>query len=542
MSAYPQPSDEEKAEAKKYSERHALMKADRANWENHWQQCMSYIVPRKDDITSSLNPGVKKNDDLFDTTAIMANQLLGAALHGMLTNPSMRFFELVMGDPALDGDESVRAWLQEVADRMFVVMNNSNFQTEIHEIYIDQGAIGTACLYMGEHPEKIVHFNARNIREIYVDENNLGLIDTVNREFSWKPKQIVQEFGEKKVPDFVIEKYRKGCDDPWKVLHSVHPNESDDPSTKHFKFKSVYMLMEQEIFLSKSGFREFPYAVPRWTKTSGETYGRGPGMEMLPDIKMVNVMMETTIRGAQLTVAPPLMVPDDGVLGRVRLTPFGLTIMRPGAGEIKPLITDARIDFGQQVVEDVRKRIRSGFYVDQLQLKDGPQMTATEVNQRAEEMLRLMGPVLGRQNFELLRPLIERVFGIMNRLGKLSPAPGIIQGKSFDVRYSSLAARAQRASDGQNLSRALNLAAPIIQAKPEVLDNINGDAAFQYIGDIYGVPQSIMNTDQQRKDIRDARAKAQQQIVQQQKQQHEADIASKVGPAAAQLQQASKQQ
>lgn len=542
MSEYTQASAEEKDEIKRYTERHDKLKATRGPWESNWAECMKYIVPRKEDVTGTQNPGTRHGDELFDTTSIYANQLLGAALHGMLTNPSMRFFELVMGDPALDNDEEVRAWLEEVADRMFIVMNNSNFQTEIHEIYIDEGAIGTACLYMGEHPEKIIHFNARAMKEIYCDEDNLGLIDTVHREFSWKPRQIVQEFGEDKLPSQVVDQYKKGCDDNWKILHCVQPNDDDSAiRRKYFPFKSVYLLPEQQLFLSKGGFREFPYAVPRWTKTSGETYGRGPGMDMLADIKMVNVMMETTLRGAQKTVDPPLMVADDGVIGRVRLTPGGLTVVRPGADQIKPLITDARVDFGYQAVDDVRKRIRSGFYIDQLQLQDGPQMTATEVSQRAEEMLRLMGPVLGRQNFELLRPVIERQFGIMNRRGLFPPAPKQIQGKAFNARYSSLAAKAQRASDGQNLSRALQLAAPLINAKPEILDGINGDAALLYINDIYGVPQKIMNTARQKQDIRDARSKAQAVVAQQQQQQQQADIASKVLPGAAQLKMASQQ-
>lgn len=543
MSQYPQPNDKDREEIKRYTEKQKQLEADRSTWETHWQECMTYIVPRKEDVTATLVPGSRRNDELFDSTAIHANQLLAAALHGMLTNPTMRFFDLLMGDPALDQDEEVLDWLQKVAERMYVVMNNSNFQTEVHEIYIDQGGIGTACLFMGEHPDKIVHYNARAMKEIYCDENNLGLIDTVHRKFKWKPRQIIQEFGEDKVPAALVEDYKKGCEDDFQVLHCVHPQDADaDPAQKQvFPIRSVYLLPEKNLILSRGGFREMPYAVPRWTKTSGEKYGRGPGMEMLPDIKMVNRMMETTLKGAQKMIDPPMGVEDDGVIGNVRLTPGGITIIRAGAQFPQPLIKDTHVDFGYQMIEDVRKRIRSGFFVDQLQLKDGPQMTATEASLRAEEMLRLMGPVLGRQHFEFLRPVIERNFGIMYRRGLLPPIPKKIQGRRFDVRYSSLAARAQRASDGQNFARALQLAAPIINAKPEVLDNINGDKTLRYITDIYGVPQRIMNTEREKQEIREARAKAQAAAVQQQQKQQQADNVSKILPAAAQIQQAQKQ-
>src|SRR5271154_1208527 len=121
------------------------------NWKTHWQEIYENIVPRKEDVVAPRMPGDRRNSDLYDTTAILANEMLASALHGMLTNPETRFFEIVFGDSKLDDDEAVRDWCQDVGDRMFRVLNNTNFQTEIYEIYIDLGSIGTACLFMGEH-------------------------------------------------------------------------------------------------------------------------------------------------------------------------------------------------------------------------------------------------------------------------------------------------------------------------------------------------------------------------------------------------------
>ncbi len=546
-SAAPYPSedmdqDKDKELIKRILDRQEKMHTTRINHENLWQECFDYIVPRKGDVLVTRMEGDKRGHDnfLFDTTAQNSNDLLAGALHGMLTNPTTRFFDLIMGDPSLDDDEEVKGWLQDVSERMFTVIQNSNFQTEVHEIYIDQGAIGNACMFAAEHSERIVHFSARAMKEIFVEENNLGLVDIVHRVFNWKPRQIVQEFGLENVPEYVRKEYEKGCEDSWKIIHAVEPSSEGYEST--FPFKSCYILVDKKIKLSEGGFKEFPYAVPRWTKTSGETYGRGPGQAMLPDIKMVNKMMETTLKGAQKTVDPPLMVSDDSVIGRVRLTPGGLTLVRPFTDvPIKPLITDARIDFGYQVVDDVRQRIRAGFYVDQLQLNEGPQMTATEVMQRTEEKLRLMGPVLGRQYFEFLRPVIERVFGIMVRKGMIPPAPEVIAGRKFDVRYSSLIARAQRMNDGQNFTRALTVLAPILQVYPETKDILNADAAARYVLDIYGSPHKLNNTEEQIKEIRDARAQAQAQLAQEAKEAHDAEVAGKVAPGAAQLVQAGKE-
>lgn len=531
-------SDEVKRKVKMVIERHSRMKSERSNWETHWQECFNYIVPRKGDVVSTRTPGDKRGSELFDTTAIMSNTMLGGALHGMLTNPATRFFEFTMSDPDLNDQEDVRDWLQICADKVYLVINGSNFQTEIHEVYLDLGAIGTACIYVGEHKDNVVHFGARPMKEIFIDEDNLGKIDTVHRSFKWTAKQIVQEFGEDKVPPFVLKKYKEGCADSFEIIHCVCPCDEKPP----FKFCSSYILVDENLLLSESNFHEMPFAVPRWTKTSGEKYGRGPGMDMLPDIKMVNKMMETTLKGAQMAVHPPLMVSDDGVIGRVRLVPGGVTVVRPTTEvPIRPLVIDPRIDFGYQVIEDVRKRVRAGFYTDKIQLNDGPQKTATEVNQIVQESLRYMGPILGRQHFEFLRPVIERVFAIMDRKGLIPPAPAAIAKKAFDVRYSSLVAKAQRMSEGENLTRAITVAAPIINADPKTLDNINGDAALKYVFDIYGIPHKLMRNQRELKDLRDGREKAQQELAKQQQDQNSADMVQKMAPGMAQLQQAGKE-
>lgn len=521
-------SEEDQKEASRICNRWDQLETSCVNWRTHWQECYENIVPRKEDVVATRLPGDRRNSDLYDTTAILANEMLASALHGMLTNPETRFFELVFNDPMLDEDPAVKAWCQESGDRMFRALNNTNFQTEIYEIYIDLGAIGTASLFMGEHAENIVHFSARAMKEVRIDENNLGLIDVVYRKSAWRAFQIIEEFGEENCPMDVLRAADKNSQDAMDILHAVEPMSQMD-AKKHTS-KSTYVLKDSKFILSKSGFREFPYAIPRWSKTTGEIYGRGPGMAMLPDIMMVNSMMLTVIQGAQKTVDPPLMVQDDGVIGVVRLHPGGLTIVRPGSEAIRPLITDARVDFGQRMVEDVRNRIRAGFYVDQLQLRDGPQMTAEEVRQRTEERLRLMGPVLGRQHFELLRPLITRLFGIMLRKNLLPKIPDKILGKSFDVRYSSLIARAQRVSEAQNIARAMQMLQPMAEAKPEVLDIIDMDKITREIWDIYGNKYGLLKSPSELDKLRKAQMATKQKIAQQADEQHNANVANQTAP------------
>lgn len=61
------------------------------------------------------------------------------------------------------------------------------------------------------------------------------------------------------------------------------------------------------------------------------------------------------------------------------------------------------------------------------------QMTATAVAELHEEKLLMLGPVLSRFNNEVLRPLIDRTFDILNEEGLIPPAPEEIQGTDLNV-------------------------------------------------------------------------------------------------------------
>lgn len=96
---------------------------------------------------------------------------------------------------------------------------------------------------------------------------------------------------------------------------------------------------------------------------------------------------------------------------------------------IKPIFNNTNLEFGYQAMADRQKRVRDCFYIDHLRLQQGgPMMTATEVMQRTEEAMRLLGPMLGRQQVEFLRPLIMRTYGIAARRNLLPEPQRYSQG------------------------------------------------------------------------------------------------------------------
>jgi len=506
----------------------------RQQWESHWQEIADYVVPRKADITKRRTDGDKRTELVFDGTAIHAAELLSASLHGMLTNASTRWFSLRYRNRDLDGNDQAKEWLESVEDDMYLAFARSNFQEQIHELYHDLICFGTAVMFIEQDSDNQIRFQTRHCRELFLSEDEKGRVDTVFREFHMPARAVIQRFGDA-VDSSIIKKAESNPYEKIRLIHAVYPRDERDVrrvDTKNKPFASVYVDPKSRTILSESGFDEFPYVAPRFLKASFEVgYGRSPAMTALPDIKMLNKMSEVTIRAAQKQVDPPLLVPDDGFLLPVRTVPGGLNFYRSGTRDrIEPLNIGANNPLGLNMEEQRRQAIQSAFYVDQLILSQGPQMTATEVMQRTEEKMRLLGPVLGRLQAELLQPMIERVYSILVRQKAFQPAPDFMSDSAIEIEYVSPLAKAQKQGDIQNALRMLELFGPLTQIDQSAIDYVDIDGMAKYLLNTLGVPATTVRGEEQVAQIREDRAAQQQQMMEMQEAQMAAEAAGAAAP------------
>ena len=509
------------------------LKTQRQNWESHWQEVADYMQPRKADVTKSRSKGDKRTELIFDGSPLQSVELLSASLHGMLTNPSTPWFSLKFKDQGMEGEDEAKAWLESATEVMYSAFNQSNFQQEIFELYHDLITFGTAAMFIEEDDEDNLKFSTRHINEIYISENDKGRIDTVFRKFRISARAAIQKFGN--VSTHIAVTAKKDPYEEVEILHAVYPRSDFNPTKQdkeNMPFESIYMDADSGDELSVSGFKEFPFVVPRYLKASHEIYGRSPAMTALPDVKMLNEMSKTIIKSAQKQVDPPLLVPDDGFMLPVRTVPGGLNFYRAGTRDrIEPLNIGANNTLGLNMEEQRRNSIRNAFYVNQLMMQDGPQMTATEVIQRNEEKMRLLGPVLGRLQSELLKPLIDRAFAILMRRNLFAQAPDFLSGQDIEIEYVSPLAKAQKSTELSSIMRAIEILGSLSNVAP-VFDHINMDKLVRHLTGIVGVPQKILKPQAELNAERQQAAQQQEQMQQMQQVQQLAEAGGKVAPLA----------
>lgn len=501
--------------------RFRCLQEHRSNVENVWQQIADYFIPHSADITQTRAAGDNsKATKLFDDVGVKAAEYLASELHSGLTNPSIKWLDLAMEEKAVSSPET-DLFLQLTRDRLLNIFNcsDSGFPLNNHEFLMSIVTYGTAAMFIELDPDEgnEIKFSALHMSEVFVAEDKYGGIDTVMRKFKLTARQMVQRWGLDKLAKPIQDQYKAKIpnkDARYDILHIVMPrSDTDHLNNKQFKFISYHIDIENKKILSVGGYYENPYIIARLSKLAGEIYGRSPAWQTMPSVKLLNRMVETILKAAQLQAMPPLLIADDGVLLGTKAVPNarivgGLSL--DGVARMQPLNIGGNLNVGIEMIKEYRKSVRDAFFVDQLVFRDGPTMTATEVVQRQQEALKLLAPHIGRLQTEYLTPLIQKVVSIKARAGDLGKVPDELKKYKYEVDYVAPIALLQKASEVQKFQQFMAFAAPLAQIKPEVLDQIDFDLAIQKIAEDLGIWKDIQRDPNQIAQERQARAQQQQ--------------------------------
>ena len=519
----------------------------RKNFESHWQECADLFLPRKADITEKHTRGDKRNLQIYDSSPTHSLELLASSLHGTITSSSTRWFNLRFKNAVLNDSDEAREWLESAEEMMYMAFACSNFQQEIHECYFDLLCFGTAAVFLESDSDDIIRFNSRHIKEIFIAEDARGAINCIYRKFKITAKAAVEKWGLENLSKNIQSLYKNSPFDDVELCHIVKPREIYDPKKLdkiNMPFISIYLEMESENIISESGFREFPYLVPRWLKSSNEVFGRSPAMSCLPDVKVLNKLVETQLLAAAKSINPPLLIPDDSAVLPIRTSPGSLNFYRAGARDkIEPLNIGADVGLGLNLEEARRKSIAKAFFVDQLLIQEASSrtLTATEVQARQEERLKVLGPTMGRLQRELLQPMITRVFNIMLRNGHFIEAPKILTNQEIEIEYISSMALAQKASQLSGIMRGMEIFGSISQVAP-VMDYLDSNGLVKELIKILGLPATMIKSDAEVQNIRAERQEQQAQQAEMQQAMQEAQVAKDAAPVVKQLNEATNKQ
>ena len=512
------------------------LRSDRTAIEEVWDQIERFISPLGG--ASRPNPGSTEGSvqwqrqEVWDITAIDGASKLAASIHGSVTSPAIRWFRLTFRDKALADDQEASTWLDKVGDIAFDALQDSDFNTEVASAYID---LVTACTMVnvveakgkGEEWEGL-DFTAVPIREAFFEEDAHNEVERFYRCLEWTAVQIVDKFDDDDLPlpEHIRNKalLPQGAVDRMKVVFVVYEREEMDKVEDKFPVLPekrpvgyCYFLEETgEQLGDEGGYYEMPVFVTPWERTAGSRWGHGPGIIALPTVKYLNAMMELTKSALALQVDPPLGTTERGILSDLHREPGGVTVLR-SKEDIFPLngTAQARPEAGLKDIADLRMQVRQLFHTDELQLKDSPAMTATEVQVRYELMNRVMGSTLARIQSSFLSKMIQCVVGILYRAKQLPKMPAQVakSGGATTIEYQGPLSRAQRTDEVAAIERLAAYVAGLAKLFPEVSDIFDPNQAVRNIAKRLGVPSDTLTSDAELTKKKKAREAAQKAMV-----------------------------
>jgi hypothetical protein len=246
---------------------------------------------------------------------------------------------------------------------------------------------------------------------------------------------------------------------------------------------------DRPVILAEGRFAESPCIAFRWLKAPGETYGRGPVMKALPDIRTANKVMELVLKNASIACTGIWQAEDDGVLNpaTIKLVPGAIIPKAPGSAGLTPLAAPGNFNISEMMLQDLRTRIRGALLADRLAPLESAQMTATEVLERSAQTARLLGATYGRLQAELLTPLVTRCLGILRRRGEIPPA--LLDGRAAELRYESPLARVQGRADAAN---ALLFLQTLGSLGGQAAAQLDAAAATRWLAQRLGVPAELL--------------------------------------------------
>ena len=511
-----------------------------------WLEISEHITPSRGRflIGKNRNESRSRWNRIVDSSAVRAANILAAGLMSGMTDPSSQWFALTTGTPNLDEAQAVKVWLDQVQRIMEMAFTRTNTYQALHQGWRDVGTYGVMAMVIAEDDREVFHYYPLSVGEYAIGVDDRGVPDTLYRRFIMTAAQLVARFGRSKLSADVLRNFDAGqVDHEYKLIHAIEPRfdrQYGKRDSRNMPWRSVIIQIDsdgtKDGILEESGFNEFPCVVGRWGASASDVYSEeSPGMVALGDVRQLQHEQKQKGNSIDYIVNPPLIMPTAARDNEDDFEPGGrIYLDAPAQKDAVQSAWQVQMDINalRQDIAEVQQRINQAFSVDMFLMLSGQQMgkmTATEVAERHEEKLMMLGPVLSRLNNEVLKPLIERTFSILYRAGQLPPAPPELAGVELSIEYTSMLARSQRAIRANSLDQFLQRIGQVAQFDPNVLAKIDSFRIVDEYADYLSVAPSVVVPTEQAQQKIEAQQQAQQQAQQAEQMQQAADAVSKLG-------------
>ena len=516
------------------------LRVNRYSWWTHWRELADFMLPRRYKwlITpNQMGRGSPINQHILDSTATLAAYKCAAGMMSGTANPTRQWFQLRVGTVDATQTSPLSLWISECERILMLIFQESNYYTSVAVALLDLVIFGTCTRIIYEDFENVITCYNPCLGEFYLENGSDFQVNALYREFTQTVNQVVEQFGIENTSAAIQRLYAQGGTSLTRelvVAHAIEPNDDHRrfglPS--QFKWREIYWEWGGSAspqggssyapsLLRKRGFHEQPFAAGRWDLVSNDAYGRGPGMDALPDTKQLQQEVRRKGQAIDKHVNPPMLADIQLKNQPASLLPGGVTyvsgLMNSTKNQGFAPVYQVNPDI-KGIMEDlneVRGRIKETFYNDVFavisQYQTRSNVTAAEIDARRAEAFLALGPVFTRLQTEFFGKDIERVFSIATRRGLIPAAPAEAQGLGITIKYRSMLETAQDATASAGIERIFQIAGQMGAIDPAAMDNIDVDYGLEKMSALLNNDPKLIRAPQALQQIRQRREQQQLQ-------------------------------
>jgi hypothetical protein len=466
--------------------------------------------------------------ELFNSKTLISAQNMMANTYSTICNEANDWFQAVTPDPDLQEAPRVRDYTDIVSRRMLASFGPgiSTFYASAVSWTADVTALGTACMVSDEGRgtrRRLIDTCVSPADFVFaVDADGMANELIVTR---WLTAvQAARFYGGDALPPKLRERAAQGKSDMrYRFLQAIQPNDQWRPGQwgpQGRPFLSTHVCEEGMAVVMQSGMYEQNFAIPRWDVDGSNPWGHGLGYLTLASGRKLQAAARDNLSAGALMAKPPMGTVGTRALREgAKIAPGAFlhgAISHTGQQLVRPILAGQGLPVTADMERMMVEEVEAGWLASLLMLANRTGLGNLEVIERMEERLRLHSPFLGRIKSEGISVVLERRFHMMQRAGQFPPPPPELKGQPLEIRYTSVGALAQKASEGiatrrlvQDLT-ALAAAQPSPEAAQGVWDNANVDNIAAILADTGGAPARVIRSPEDREALRAGRAQAAQ--------------------------------
>ena len=490
--------------------RQAAAQSKKDEFQQLYQDAYEFALPQRQlyGVWEGGATGSKKMQRVFDSTAINSTQRFANRLQSVVFPPQRKWAKLEAGsDIPLERRQQAQAVLEVYQDKMFTMLNQSNFDIAMGEFLLDL-AVGTACMMVqpGDDVQPL-NFIPVPLFLVSYEEGANGQVDNVYRRMRMKGESIQRQWPDAKIQDDLARRIEQKPTDDIELLEATIYDYKRGDYCYHVIDKSS----KEELVYRRR--KMSPWVISRYMKVAGEIYGRGPLMTALPDIKTLNKVKELLLKNASLAVAGVYTAADDGVLNpnTVKIVPGAIIpVARNGGSQGPALLALPRsgdFNISQLVINDLSASIKRILLDESLPPDNMSARSATEIVERMKELAQNLGSAFGRLINETMIPVTAKILEVMDERG-LIDMPLRVNGLEVKVTPVAPLAMAQNMEEVNSIMQYMQISQGLGTDGQLV---IKTDVLVDYLADKLGVPASVRNTAAERAVLMEEMRNQQQQ-------------------------------